>query len=142
MLYIYLAIQSFQKENEMSYKLVFFLNAIVVLALGLVLLFAPTMVLGQFRMSARVPEVFLAQVVGAALASLGLLLWFSKDADVAAQKNLSMAALAGSVLGLIVTVIGVAKGTIVANGWIVIVVEVLFAMGYAFMLFLQPRMKE
>jgi hypothetical protein len=88
----------------------------------------------------REQEIFMARVIGAALVSLGALLWFAKDADVAAQKNLGMAALAGSVLALIVTVIGVAS-MVKGFGWIAILVEVLFGLGYAFMLFLQPKMK-
>jgi ABC-type Fe3+-siderophore transport system permease subunit len=125
----------------MSYKLVFVLNAVVVFAFGLVLLVVPTIALNQFNMDARVPEVFLTRVVGAALVSLGLLLWFAKDSGEAEQKNLGIAALAGVVLWLIVTVIGVATGVVRANGWIAIIVEVLFGLGYAFLLFLKPKMK-
>lgn len=126
----------------MSYKALFVLNAIVAVAAGLVLLFAPTTGLGQFNMDARVPEQYLARVVGAALASLGLLLWFAKDAEGAAQSSLALGALIGVVLGLVVTVIGLAGGLIRVNGWIPLVVEVVFGLGYAFMLFLKPRMKE
>jgi ABC-type Fe3+-siderophore transport system permease subunit len=126
----------------MSYKVLFVINAIVVLALGLALFFVPNAVLGQFRMDARIPEIFLSRVVGAALATIGLLLWFAKDADEAAQKNLGIAALAGTVLGVVVTVMGVASGVVRANGWIAIVVELLFGLGYAFLLFLQPRVNQ
>ncbi|HXF85536.1 MAG TPA: hypothetical protein VNK49_09110 [Anaerolineales bacterium] len=125
----------------MNYKLLFVLNAVVVLVFGLALLLLPAMVLGQFQMDARVPEVFLSRVVGAALVSVGLLLWFAKDVDEAAQKNFGVASLVGSVLALIVTVVGVASGVVRSNGWIAIVVEVLFGLGYAFMVFLKPRMK-
>lgn len=126
----------------MSYKVLFVLNAIVAVAAGLVLLFVPTAGLGQFNMDARVTEVFLTRVVGAALSSLGIVLWFAKDADDAVQRNLGMGSLAGAVLGLVVTLMGVIGGTIRVNGWIPIVVFVLFALGYGFMLFLKPRMKE
>lgn len=122
-------------------KFLFVINAIVALAFGLLLVFAPEIGLSQFAMTARVQEVFMARAVGAALAALGILLWFAKDADEAAQKNLSMAALAGSVLGIIVTVIGIAS-VLKGLGWIVLIVEIAFALGYAFVLFLQPRMKE
>lgn len=126
----------------MSYKVLFVLNAIIAVAAGLVLLFVPTTGLGQFNMDARVTEVFLTRVVGAALASLGIVLWFAKDADGAIQRNLGIGSLAGAALGLIVTLIGVIGGVIRVNGWIPIVLFILFALGYAFMLFLKPRMKE
>jgi len=125
----------------MSYKILFVLNAIVVAAFGLLLFIAPETGLTQFSMTARAQEIYLTRVVGAALISLGVLLWFAKDAEGAAQKNLSMGALAGSVVGLIVTIMGVAT-MVKGYGWVALVVEVVFGLGYAFMLFLQPKMKE
>ena len=121
-------------------KLLFILNAVIAVAFGLLLLVAPEVGLTQFNMTARVQEVFLTRVVGVALASLGALLWFAKDADDELLKKLSVAALASSVLTLIVTVIGVTN-VVAGLGWLAIVVEVIFALGYAFVLFLQPRMK-
>lgn len=126
----------------MSYKFLFVLNAIVNVAFGLLLVIVPERGLGQFAMSARVPEIFYTQGFGATLASLGALLWFAKDTEGALQKKMGMAALAGIVLGLIVTIIGVFKDLIPMNNWILIVVEVLFALGYGFMIFLKPKMKE
>ena len=124
----------------MSYKILFVINAIVVVAFGLLLVLAPETGLTQFDMTARAQEVFMARAIGVALVSLGVLLLFAKDADEAAQKNLGMAALAGTVLGLIVTIIGVA--TVVKGlGWVALIVEVVFGLGYAFIMFLQPRMK-
>jgi cell division protein FtsW (lipid II flippase) len=130
------------KENEMSYKLVFIINAIVVFVFGLVLFIVPTVGLQQFNMDARATDVFMTRVIGAALASLGLLLWFCQNADEDVQRWLGIAALAGAVLGLIVTLLGVGGGVVRQNGWIVILVELLFALAYAFLVFLQPRMQQ
>ncbi len=124
----------------MSYKILFMLNAIVVAAFGLLLFIAPQTGLAQFNMTARAQEVFMARVVGAALISLGVLLWFAKDAEGAAQRNLGIAALAGSVVGVIVTLMGVTS-IVKGLGWVALVVEVVFALGYIFVLFLQPRMQ-
>jgi len=121
-------------------KLLFIINTIVVVAFGLLLFVAPEVGLNQFAMTGRVQEVFMARVIGAALVSLGALLWFAKDADETVQRKFSVAALAGSVLGLIVTIIGVI-GVVKGLGWVVIVVEAVFALGYVFVLFLQPRIK-
>jgi ABC-type Fe3+-siderophore transport system permease subunit len=133
---------SYLKENIMSYKVLFVLNAVVAFAFGLFLFLVPSMALSQFTMDGRVPEVFLTRVVGVALTSLGLLLWFAKDSDESSQKNLGIASLVGVVLALIVTIMGVASGVVRTNGWIAIVVEIVFGLGYAFMLFLKPQMKE
>ena len=121
-------------------KLLFVINAVVAVAFGLLLVVAPEVGLNQFAMTARVQEVFMARAIGAALVALGAVLWFVKDADDELQKKFSMGALAGSVVGIIVTIIGVVT-SMKGLGWLVIVVEVVFALGYAFVLFLQPRMK-
>jgi hypothetical protein len=124
-------------------KLLFILNAVVVLVLGLALMFAPEAMLTQFGSETRVPEILLTRFIGAALATLGLLLWFAKDAsDENVQRNMGYAMLAGTVLALFVTILGVAGDVVIRNfGWLVILVEVVFGLGYVFVLFLQPRMK-
>jgi hypothetical protein len=130
-----------EKERNMSYKIMFALNAIVVFALGLILVVAPKTGLSQFNMDLQKTEAFVSQALGAALTSLGLALWFAKEVEGSTQRNLGIAALAGVVIGLIVTIIGTASGIIRVNGWIPIVVEALFGLGYGFVIFLQPRMK-
>lgn len=124
-------------------KLLFIVNAVVVLALGLALMFAPEATLNQFGAETRVAELHMARFLGAALATLGVLLWFAKDAaEETVQRNMGYAMLAGSVLALFVTILGVAASGIIRSfGWLVIVIEVVFALGYVFVLFLQPRMK-
>lgn len=124
-------------------KLLFIVNAGVVLVLGLALIFAPAATLSQFGTETRVAELHMARFLGAALAALGLLLWFAKDAsDEIVQRNMGYAMLAGTVLALFVTILGVAVDGVIRNfGWLVIVVEVVFGLGYVFVLFLQPRMK-
>lgn len=127
----------------MGYKVLFVLNALVVIVLGAGLIVVPEMAMGQFQTQARVPEVVQARYLGAALLTLGLLLWFVKDvSDSRLQKNFGAVGLLGSILAIIVTIIGVTKGVLSINNWIPIVVEVVFGLGYAFMLFLKPRMKE
>jgi hypothetical protein len=124
-------------------KLLFIVNAVVVLVLGLALMFAPEATLTQFGTETRVAELHMARFLGAALATLGLLLWFAKDAsDENVQKTMGYAMLAGTVLALFVTILGVAASGIIRSfGWLVIVIEVVFALAYVFVLFLQPRMK-
>jgi hypothetical protein len=127
----------------MGAKLLFIVNAIVVLVLGAAMLFVPEATLTQFGTETRIPELHMARFLGVALITLGLVLWFAKDAsEASAQRMLSFAMLGGTVLALVVTIIGIAFDGIIRNlGWLVIVVEVVFGLGYVFVLFLQPRMK-
>ena len=130
----------------MSYKIMFILNAVVALLVGLVLLIVPTTVLTQIGTSERYVSTILAtRFVGAATITIGLiLLLVSGVADEAIQKNLGFGMLANTVVGLVLTIIGSAskQAVIRTNSWILIVVFILFALGYGFLLFLKPRMKE
>lgn len=128
----------------MSYRILFVINAFFSVVAGLAMVFVPSMVLSQFGTEGRVPELLLARFIGVVLVTVGLVLWFAKDtADEAIQKKIGMGLLFGAVLGLIVTIIGIAgSGVIRSNGWAAILISVLFGLGYGFLLFLKPRLKE
>ena len=129
----------------MSYKLIFILNAFVTLVFGIGFLFVPRMVLGWFGTETYDSTVLLSQFFGTALLALGLTLWFAKDlGDAAVQRGVGIALLVGSVAGLVVAGIGMspASGVIRANGLVALTIYLVFALGYAFMLFLKPKMKE
>ena len=128
----------------MSYKVLFAINATVALGIGLALLFVPSTVLNYFGTEARVPELLLGRFFGSAMIALGLVVWFAKDSDENVQKRTAWALFISAILGLVVNVIGIssASGVIRRNGWIPILVYVLFVLLYAFMIFLRPRMKE
>jgi len=126
----------------MSYKLMFVVTAIVALAFGVGYLVVPVAVLSFFGTETTVPVQIVVRFFGSALFSLGLVLWFAKDiADTAVQKNFGYALLVGNVVGLILAVYG-SMSVIRTYSWIPILVYVLLALGYAFMLFLRPKMKE
>ena len=129
----------------MNYKFLFVLNALVSLLLGLAFLIVPSRAMEFFGTETYASTLLVARFFGTALVAIGLLLWFAKDAaEESVQKGMAWALFISSILGLIVNVIGIspASGVIRANGWITIIVYVLFALGYGFMLFLRPRMKE
>ena len=126
----------------MSYKLVFVLNAIVVLAFGVGYLVVPATVLRYFGTETTVPVQIVSRFFGSALFGLGLVLWFAKDiTDVNVQRNFGYALLISTIVGLILAIYG-STSVIRTNSWIPILLYALFGLGYGFMLFLKPRMKE
>ena len=129
----------------MSYKILFVPNALVAIVVGLALLFVPAIGLDQFGTEKYAATLFVARLFGLATFTIGLLLWFAKDIpDVNIQKQMGVVMFVSSIIGLVVAVIGVspASGVVRINGWIPIVLFALSALGYGFMLFLKPRMKE
>jgi hypothetical protein len=129
----------------MSYKVMFFLTAIVAFVLGLVFLIKPDTALPFLGITETyAATMWAARFFGSAMLALGLILWFAKDADERAQTGMSWALLISVVVGLIVTIAASASGTRVIrqNAWMPMVVYVLFGLGCAFMIFLKPKMKE
>lgn len=130
----------------MSYKSMFALNSIVMLLAGLAFLFVPEKILLQMGTSETYVSTILAvRFLGTAMITIGLLLWFVKDiSDGSAQKGLGFAMLASIFITFVLTLIGSVSSTSVirSNSWILIVVYALFSLGYGFLLFLKPKMKE
>jgi hypothetical protein len=129
----------------MSYRILFVINALLAVLVGLAFLFVPSMALTQLGVEQYASTRLAAQFFGTAMLALGLLLWFSKDVQEAnLQKGMGVAMLVGALAGLVITVIGIssASGVLRTNGWIVIIVYALFVLGYGFLVFLRPRMKE
>ena len=126
----------------MSYRLLFILNALVAVAFGVGFLAVPTMALQRFGVDEYSSTRLILQFFGTGLLTIGLLAWFAKDvSDAGAQKGMSGSLFIGSVAGLIMALVGTFNGGIRTLGWLAIVIYVLFSLGYAFILFLQPRMK-
>lgn len=126
----------------MSYKVLFILNALVAVVLGAAFMFVPDRALGFFKADTYAATVLVARFFGTAMIALGLVVWFAKDADEGVQKGMGWALFISAILGLVVNVIGVSSHILRSNGWITIIVYVLFALLYAFVIFLKPRMKE
>lgn len=129
----------------MSYRILFVLNAILAALVGLAFLFVPTMALKQLGVELYASTRLAVQFFGTAMLALGLLLWFAKDvADANLQKGMGISLLVATIAGLVISVIGIssASGVIRSNGWIIVLLYALFALGYGFLAFLQPRIKE
>lgn len=128
----------------MSYKLVFALNALVVLASGLGFLFVPDMLLDQFKTETYASTLLVSRFFGLALAALGLVLWFAKDAaDATVQKRLGVVMFVVSLTGLVLSLVGISSlsGVLRTNSWIPLVLFAVGSLAYGFLLFLVPRMQ-
>jgi hypothetical protein len=131
-----------KKENKMNYRVMFMINALVAALFGLGFLFFPERVLRLFGTETFVAAVLLARFFGTALLALGLVLWFAKDAtDESVQRGIGIALLVGAIAGLVVTALGTfaSNAVIRSNGWLAMVVYVLFAAGYAYLAFLNRQ---
>lgn len=122
----------------LSFSLMFMLNAIVAVLFGLAFLFVPESVLRFFGTETFVATILVSRFFGTAMLALGLVLWFARDASEAAvQRGIALALLAGAIAGLVVTMLGTFASNAVlrSNGWIAIVIYILFGAAYAYLVF-------
>jgi hypothetical protein len=84
-----------------------------------------------------------AQFFGTAMLVLGLLLWFAKDVtEENLQKGMAIALMVGAAAGLIVTAVGTTSNILRSNGWIAMLVYLLFGAAYGYLVFMRPRSQE
>ena len=127
----------------MNYRIMFLLNALVAALLGLVFLAVPNRVLGQFGVDAYAATKLASQFFGTAMLAVGLLLWFAKDVtEENLQKGMAVALMVGAAAGLIITAIGTTSGILRSNGWVAMLVYVLFGAAYGYLVFMRPRAQE
>ena len=124
----------------MNYRMMFALNSIVAFLFGLGFLFFPARALGLFGTETFVSTVLIARLFGTAMLGLGLVLWFAKDiTDAKMQQGIGLALLVAALSGLIVTLLGTfaARAVIRTNGWAVVLIYLVFGLGYGYLLFLK-----
>lgn len=127
----------------MTYRTLFLLNSFVAFLLGAAFLVVPALAIGQFGVDSYSSTKMIAQFFGTAMLTLGLVLWFAKDIpSEMLQRGMAIAMLVGAVGSAIVTIIGMVTGALRTNGWVAILVYALFSLGYVYLVFLKPRMKE
>lgn len=125
----------------MNYRIMFIINALVALVFGVGFLFVPSLALAQFDVDEYASTKLVSEFFGTAMLAIGLLLWFAKDVtDEGALRGMGIALLVGAVSGLIVAVLGTVSGTMRSNGWLAMVLYAVFGLGYAYLVFLKPRM--
>ena len=127
----------------MNYRTLLVINSFVAFLFGAAFLFVPTLAIKQFGVDNYASTKMLAEFFGTAMLALGLLLWFAKDVtDEGVLRGMGIALLIGDIAGLVVAILGTAGGTMRTNGWLAMVVYALFGLGFAYLVFLRPRMKE
>lgn len=120
-------------------------QAIVMLVLAAGLLLAPKTILNLFGLSVgatvnfNATMNFVAQMLGAALIVPGLLSWFAGNMEDSAQRLVAISLLIFNAVGFGVSFfVGVLPEVMSIAGWILVVLFLLFAVGFAYFLFMRP----
>lgn len=130
----------------MKMRYLFIVNAVVALIFGAGLLLAPKTMLTLFGLNVgtavRSNSILnlIAQLLGAALVVPGLVSWFASSVqDSGARRAVAVSLLIFDVIGFGVSFfVGMLPKVMSAPGWGVVVLFLLFTLGFAYFLFMRP----
>ncbi len=120
-------------------------HAVVMLVLAAGLLLAPKTILNLFGLTAGTavkPSAsmnLVGQLLGAALIVPGLLSWFAGGMDEGAQRSVTLSLLIFNAVSFgVAFFVGMLPKVMLVAGWILVVLFLLFAVGFAYLLFMRP----
>ena len=125
----------------MKLRTLFALDAVVSVLLALGFLLGPATMLKFLGLTQGKTEVLLAQILGAALIGFAALAWFGRqNADSQGLQGTLAALISFSAIAFVVTLLGVmAQVTRVGGAWVLVVLFLLSAAGYAYFQFAGQR---
>ena len=120
----------------MTGRLMFISNAIALAVFGAVFLVMPQFALDLFDVETYTATVFVARFLGGALLMAGVFVWLAKElANQGMERTLIIALLISSVVGFVLTLLGIVLAHVIrANGWVLLVIHILFVLAYGFLL--------
>lgn len=119
----------------MNFRLLSTLNAILLAVFGAAFLVVPDLTLGFFDTETYTATSFVARFLGAALVLAGMFIWLAKDqSDPRNQRTMTIMLLVASVVGFILMLVGMVGADVIrTNGWIPLVLHILFVLGYGYL---------
>jgi hypothetical protein len=139
-------IRRIQRSFLMKLRILFIVHMIVVLIMAAGLLLAPKTILNLFGLSVgatvgfNASMNFVAQLLGATLVVPGLLGWFGSTMEAeSARRSVALTLLIFNIIAFGVSFfVGMLPKVMSVAGWILVVLFLLFAAGFAYLLFMRP----
>lgn len=120
----------------MNYRLMFIINSIALAAVGVLFLGFPDFALSFFSTETYASTLFVTRFLGSALLLAGVFVWLAKEiTDPRVERTMVIVLLTSSVVGFVLSLIGMVMSNVIReNGWILLVIHILFTLGYGFLL--------
>ena len=123
----------------MKLKNLLVITALFFLINGILALLAPATQLLLYGVTLGQGEKYMGQWAGLGSIVIGLLAWFARNvAYYEAQRAIILTLLIYYVIGVVISVLGTISGVMSAMGWSLVLIYLLFAIGYAYFLFWRP----
>ena len=123
----------------MKLHTVMVINAVAGVAFGLVFILAPAQSLSLYGHAPSAGLSYLAQLLGAALLSFGLLTWAARNAsDSEARRAILLALVIGYAVGFVLALISQFRGVENVLGWSTVATYFLLALAFGYYRFVRP----
>lgn len=118
----------------MTFRTLLIIKAVVCLAFGITLLFAPGALLGLLGAQLNDGGTFTAREYGAALIGTLLLTWFAKDIKAADAKGaILLDLMIYDLIGTVVTLLAMLSNVLNVLAWAIVVVYLFFTVGSGYL---------
>ena len=119
----------------MKLKTFLILNAVVGAGSGLTAILLGEKVLSMYGVDPNPSALLMGQYSALGTLAMALMAWFVRNVeDLKAQRGIILAFLITNGLGVIISLSGILSG-VMKNGWIVVGIYLIFAIGYAYFQF-------
>jgi heme A synthase len=120
----------------MNLKNLYIIASIIFLIAGLGSLFFPEQALSNFGLMPDETGMIMSRRFGALLLGVAVLLWMSRNTD-KLQRAILAGVLVAISLNAIVILVGILSGLLSALAWLALIFSFLFAIGFAYFLFVK-----
>lgn len=113
-------------------------KAIISLAFGIGFVAIPVAVWSIYGVTLDSTGIFMTRFVGALLIGVGLICWFTRNAETNTLNSIILSLCICDTIGFVVALCGQLSGIMNNLGWIVVAIWLLLALGLAYFRFLKP----
>jgi hypothetical protein len=113
-------------------------KAIISLAFGIGFVAIPVAVWSIYGVTLDPVGILMTRFLAACLIGIGLICWFSRNADSNTLKGITLSLFIADTIGFIVALSGQLSGNMNTLGWIVVAIWLLLALGLGYFRFLKP----
>jgi len=122
----------------MNLRNLLLVGALIALLFALGLLLGPAILLTTFGLKTGPSENLVAQLLGATLVVPALIAWFARDvSDPGSRVAVVVPLFLWSVIGFVISLLGVLAKAVKPNGWAIAVLFLFFALGFGYFQFLR-----
>jgi hypothetical protein len=115
------------------------LKAIICIVFGIGFAVIPTAVGSIYEITPDADGLIMTRFFGATFIGIGLILWFTKNAEWNILKGITLSLCIADTIGFIVAFVGQLSGNVNMLGWINAALWLIFALGLGYFYFLKPN---